>query len=73
MSDIDQRIKEANGRLKSNYCGVRIVRTLNVGLDISLAAQQMGHSLKIHSEIYHTWISANVHRDAFNKIMGKNP
>lgn len=49
------------------------VRTLNLGLDISLAAQQMGHSLKIHSEIYHTWISANVHREAFNKIMGKKP
>lgn len=47
------------------------VRTLNEGLDISLAAQQMGHSLKIHSEIYHTWISANVHRDAFAKILSK--
>ncbi|AFZ56898.1 uL13 family ribosomal protein [Anabaena cylindrica FACHB-243] len=48
------------------------VRTLNLGLDISLAAQQMGHSLKIHSEIYHTWISARVHRDAFNKILSQN-
>jgi integrase len=48
------------------------VRTLKQGLDISLAAQQMGHSLKVHTDIYHTWISANVHRDAFNKLFNKN-
>ncbi|MTJ56014.1 site-specific integrase [Anabaena sp. UHCC 0253] len=48
------------------------IRTLNEGLDISLAAQQMGHSLKIHSEIYHTWISAKIHKAAFDKILSKN-
>ncbi|NET71660.1 MAG: site-specific integrase [Sphaerospermopsis sp. SIO1G2] len=47
------------------------VRTLEQKLDISLAAQQMGHSLKVHTEIYHTWISANIHRDAFNKLFSK--
>lgn len=47
------------------------VRTLRQGLDITLAAQQMGHSLKVHTEIYHSWISADVHRAAFNKLFNK--
>lgn len=47
------------------------VRTLRMGLDISLAAQQMGHSLKVHTDIYHTWISATVHKEAFNKLFNK--
>lgn len=29
------------------------VRTMEFGLDISLAAQQMGHSVQTHSETYH--------------------
>ena len=44
------------------------VRTLQQGLDLSLAAQQMGHSLKVHTDIYHSWISEQVHREAFEKI-----
>jgi integrase len=44
------------------------VRTLEMGLDISLAAQQMGHSLAIHSEIYHDFIGERVHQKAFEEI-----
>lgn len=40
-------------------------RTLEFGLDISLAAQQMGHSAKVHSELYHHWISQQHHQRAF--------
>jgi integrase len=45
------------------------VRTLEYGLDISLAAQQMGHSVQVHSDIYHHWITEDVHRRAFNALM----
>jgi integrase len=45
------------------------VRTLEFGLDISLAAQQMGHSVKVHSETYHRWITADVHQRAFEALM----
>lgn len=44
------------------------VRTLLLGLDVTLAAAQMGHSLKVHSEIYHRWISTEIHRAAFSEI-----
>ncbi|MEC4894076.1 MAG: site-specific recombinase [Oscillatoria sp. PMC 1051.18] len=44
------------------------VRTLEIGLDISLAAQQMGHSLKVHSDIYHHWISDRTHQQAYDQL-----
>lgn len=45
------------------------VRTLEFGLDISLAAQQMGHSVQVHSNTYHHWITEDVHQRAFNVLM----
>ncbi|NEQ28472.1 MAG: hypothetical protein F6K28_57770, partial [Microcoleus sp. SIO2G3] len=45
------------------------VRTLEFGLDVSLAAQQMGHSVKVHCDCYHHWITADVHQRAFEALM----
>lgn len=45
------------------------IRTLSFGLDITLAAQQMGHSVQVHSETYHHWISDQVHQRAFESLM----
>jgi integrase len=45
------------------------IRTLEFGLDISLAAQQMGHSLTVHSETYHHWISDRHHQHAYDLLM----
>ncbi|WP_062293820.1 hypothetical protein [Nostoc piscinale] len=47
------------------------VRTLEYGIDISLAAQQMGHSLAVHSNLYHTWIQAKHHQRAFELALSK--
>lgn len=48
------------------------VRTLELGLDVSLAAQQMGHSLKIHCDIYHHWVSDRTHQKAFDELMARD-
>ncbi|MDF5710606.1 MAG: hypothetical protein PUP90_23770 [Nostoc sp. S4] len=48
------------------------IRTLEFGLDISLAAQQMGHSAKVHSELYHHWISHRYHQRAFELMTNKS-
>lgn len=48
------------------------VRTLEYGIDITLAAQQMGHSLQVHSNLYHSWITAKVHQRAFDLAMSKS-
>lgn len=47
------------------------IRSLEFGLDITLAAQQMGHSLKVHSETYHHWISERHHQRAYDAILEK--
>ncbi|MEQ9549944.1 MAG: site-specific integrase [Coleofasciculus sp. G3-WIS-01] len=44
------------------------IRTLELGLDLSLSAQQMGHSHEIHSKIYHRWISEKTHQEAFERL-----
>ncbi len=47
------------------------IRTLEYGIDISLAAKQMGHSLAVHSNLYHTWITDKAHQRAFDLAMEK--
>lgn len=47
------------------------VRTLEFGLDVSLAAAQMGHSVQVHTELYHHWISDRHHQRAFDLLMGR--
>jgi integrase len=48
------------------------VRSLEFGMDISLAAAQMGHSVKVHSETYHQWISKDVYQRAYDRLIA-NP
>ncbi|MEM9539993.1 MAG: site-specific integrase [Cyanobacteria bacterium P01_E01_bin.42] len=76
-TDIGQRIASAFYRYKLpikaydlRHCWAR--RTLEFGLDISLAAQQMGHSVSVHSDIYHAWITEDVHDRAYRVLMS-NP
>ncbi|MEP0959441.1 hypothetical protein [Microcoleus sp. FACHB-1515] len=45
------------------------VRTMLFGLHDALAAQQMGHSRQVHSDIYHHWISQGEHQRAFEALM----
>lgn len=48
------------------------VRSMAFGLDLTLAAAQMGHSVKVHCEIYHAWITEDVHEKAYQVLMS-NP
>lgn len=73
-SDLGHRVTNAFRRAKIPFQPYDLrhcwaVRSLNFGLDISLAAQQMGHSVKVHSEIYHHWISYQHHQRAFDALM----
>jgi integrase len=47
------------------------IRTLEFGLDLTLAAQQMGHSVQVHSEQYHHWITERHHQRAFELMMAR--
>ncbi|PAX45843.1 hypothetical protein [Brunnivagina elsteri] len=45
------------------------IRTLIFELDISWAARMMGHSVEIHSRVYHHWISQKQMLAAHNKAI----
>jgi hypothetical protein len=45
------------------------VRTIEFDIPVELAAQQMGHSVSVHSETYHAWISEGVHQRAFDRAL----
>lgn len=46
-------------------------RTLEFQWPHSLAAQQMGHSLSIHSRTYHAWIGEAIHQRTFEKLTNR--
>ncbi len=48
------------------------VRTIEFGLPVELAAQQMGHSYKVHTDIYHDWITDAVHQRAYDLLMKRD-
>nr|MBW4528848.1 hypothetical protein [Phormidium tanganyikae FI6-MK23] len=48
------------------------VRTIEFGLPVELAAQQMGHSYKVHSDVYHHWITDEVHQRAYDLLMQRS-
>jgi hypothetical protein len=45
---------------------------MEFGLELTLAAQQMGHSLKVHTDVYHHWISEQHHQRAFDKLLARS-
>lgn len=48
------------------------VRALEFGLDMSLAVAQMAHRVKVHADIYHHWISEDVHQRAFSALLNRS-
>jgi integrase len=48
------------------------IRTLESGIDISIAAKQMGHSVQTHSKTYHQWISDKEHQRAFDAMVRRS-
>jgi integrase len=54
-----------------NLRHARAVRDIFCGLDISLSAAQMGHSVKVHTDLYHRWISKDSHQRAFDILMNR--
>lgn len=48
------------------------VRTIYFGWDISLSAAQMGHSVQVHSEVYHQWLTDQHHQRAFDLLMRRS-
>ena len=48
------------------------VRTMLYGLPDTMAAQQMGHSVTVHNETYHHWITAAQHQAEHDRLMARS-
>jgi integrase len=48
------------------------IRTLEFGLEVAFAAQQMGHSVQVHTVQYHAWITAQHHQRAVDQVLKKS-
>jgi integrase len=56
---------------KNNLRHAWAVRSLEFGMDVSLAAAQMGHSVQVHCQVYHHWISKDVHQRAYQALLNR--
>lgn len=73
-SDLGHRVTRAFARLEIPFPAYALrhcwaVRSIDFGLDLSIAAQQMGHSVAVHTNQYHAWITERQHRKAFETMM----
>lgn len=76
-SDLGNRVTHAFARYKLPFCPYDLrhawaVRSLEFGMPVELAAQQMGHSVDVHCRTYHRWISEEVHERAFRVMMQRS-
>lgn len=48
------------------------IRTVRYGIPDTLAAQQMGHSVAVHHDTYHHWITAAQHEEAHERAKSRS-
>lgn len=73
-SDLGSRVTHAFRRYKVPFKPYDLrhcwaVRTIRFGLPDTLAARQMGHSVQVHTEIYHAWITADEQDRMYQLLM----
>jgi integrase len=47
------------------------IRSLEFGWELSLAARQMGHSVVVHTQTYHAWITERQQQKMFEALMSR--
>jgi integrase len=73
-SELGNRISKAFKRYQVPFPPYHLrhawaVRSITFGLELPLAAAQMGHSVRVHCEIYHAWITEEVHQKAYQALL----
>lgn len=74
---LGNRVTHAFARYGVPFCPYDVrhawaVRTIHFGLPDTLAAKQMGHSVQVHTELYHAWLSANEHRRCWDALIQRS-
>lgn len=75
-ADLGHRVSQTFRRLNIPFRAYDLrhcwaIRSMEFGLELSLAAMQMGHSVKVHSETYHHWINERRQLQAFQALLQK--
>lgn len=75
-SDLGNRVSHAFRRHGISFHAYDLrhrwaIRSMEWGLDLSLAAAEMGHSVQVHSSLYHHWISQSVHDKNFERLANR--
>lgn len=72
--DIGNRVTHAFRRYKIPFSPYNLRhawarRSLEFGMDRTIAAGMMGHSVHVHSVVYHHWLSSDVFQSAYDKAV----
>lgn len=75
-ADLGHRVSQFFRRLECPFGAYDLrhawaVRTIHYGLPDTLAARQMGHSVAVHTNIYHHWISGNEQQRVYELLTGR--
>lgn len=73
-ADFGDRVCKFFARSPANFCAYDLrhawaIRAMSFGLDTSLAAKQMGHSLATHTQTYHLAINEREQQRAYDRIL----
>jgi integrase len=76
-ADFGQRVSKFFARSPMDFCSYDLrhawaIRAISFGLDTSLAAKQMGHSLATHTQTYHLAINEREQQRAYDLLLARN-
>ncbi len=73
-ADFGDRVCKFFARSPANFCAYDLrhawaIRAMSFGLDATLAAKQMGHSLATHTQTYHLALNEREQQRAYDRIL----
>jgi integrase len=75
--DLGNRVTHAFNRLQVPFPAYALrhcwaIRSLEFGWEVATAAQQMGHSVAVHTTTYHAWINERHQQKMFDALMQRS-
>ena len=76
-ADFGDRVCKFFARSPADFCAYDLrhawaIRAMSFGLDVSLAAKQMGHSLATHTQTYHLALNEREQQRAYDLLVARN-
>jgi hypothetical protein len=76
-ADLGNRVTRAFHRFEIPFPAYALrhcwaVRSMDFGWEVALAARQMGHSVTVHTQTYHAWITERQQQKMFDALMQRS-